>query len=76
MFCKVFTDGCNILHTLLIKHYNDLLERQSYEWGKDEFSYFNVGDVFCIHLRTKVGDFQEKIFEEISGKKFQIFHCK
>ena len=43
----------NILHTLLVKHYNDLLERQSSERGKDEVSYFYVGDVFCIHLGTK-----------------------
>ena len=42
------TDGCNILHTLLVKHYNDLLDRQSSERGKDEVTYFYVGDVFCI----------------------------
>ena len=34
-------------------------------------TYFYVGDVFCIHLRTKNADFQEKIFAEISEKKFQ-----
>ena len=68
----LYTDGNNILHILLVKHYNDLLERQSSEWGKDEVSYFYVGDVFCIHLGlgTKYADFQEKIFAEISGKKF------
>ena len=60
-----------MLHTLLVKHYNDLLERQSSERGKDEVSYFDVGDVFCIHLWTKNANFQEKIFVEISGKKFQ-----
>ena len=27
--------------------------------------------VSCIHLGTKYADFQEKIFVEISGKKFQ-----
>ena len=53
------------------KHFNDLLERESSERGKDEVSYFHVGDVFCIHLGTKYADFQEKIFAEISGKKFQ-----
>ena len=47
------TDGNNILHTPLVKHYNDLLERQSSERGKDEVLYFDVGDVFCIHLGTK-----------------------
>ena len=48
----VHTDGNNILHTLLVKHYNDLLERQRSERGKDEVSYFYVGDVFCIYLGT------------------------
>ena len=65
------TDGCRILHTLLVKHYNDLLYRQSSERGKDEVTYFYVGDVFCIHLGTKYADFQEKIFAEISAKKLQ-----
>ena len=60
-----------ILHTLLVKHYNELLDRQSSELGKDEVTYFYVGDVFCIHLGTKYADFQEKIFTEISGKKFR-----
>ena len=65
------TDGSRILHSLLVKHYNDLLDSQSSERGKDEVTYFYVGDVFCIHLGTKYADFQEKIFAEISGKKFQ-----
>ena len=68
---RLLTDGSRILHTLLVKHYNDLLDRQSSERGKDEVTYFYVGDVFCIHLGTKYADFQEKIFAEISGKKFQ-----
>ena len=67
----LLTDGSRILHTLLVKHYNDLLDRQSSERGKNEVTYFFVGDVFCIHLETKYADFQEKIFVEISGKKFQ-----
>ena len=65
------TDGSRILHTLLVKHYNDLLYKQSSERGKDEVTYFYDGDIFCIHLGTKYADFQEKIFAEISGKKFQ-----
>ena len=44
---------------------------QSSERDKDKVTYFDVGDVFCIHLGTKYADFQEKIFAEISGKKFQ-----
>ena len=59
------TDGSRILHSLLVKHYNDLLDSQSSERGKDEVTYFYVGDVFCIHLGTKYADFQEKIFVEI-----------
>ena len=34
-----------------------------------------VGDLFCTHLGTKYSNFQEKIFAEISEKKFQTFHC-
>ena len=43
--------------------------------GRDEVTYFYVGDVFCIYLGTTYVDFQEKIFPETSGKKFQTFHC-
>ena len=32
----IATDGSRILHTLLVKHCNDLLDRQNYERGKDE----------------------------------------
>ena len=65
------TDGSRILQTLLVKHYIDLLDRQNSEWGKDEVTYFYVGDIFCIHLGIKYADFQEKIFAGISGKKIQ-----
>ena len=58
-----------MLNTPLVKHFNDLLERPTTERDKDEVSYFNVGDLFCIHLGTKYAEFQEKIFAEISGKK-------
>ena len=71
LFLVENTDGNNILHIPLIKHYNDLLERQCSERGKDEVSYFYVGVVFCMHLGTKYANFQEKISAEISGKKFQ-----
>ena len=68
----VVTDGSKILHILLVKRYNDLLDIQSSERDKDEVTYFIAGLVFCKHLgRT---DFQEKICAEISGKKFQTFH--
>ena len=58
-------DGSKTLHTLLVKHYNDFLDRQSSERDKDEVTYFYVGDVFYIHLGTKYtnlrGDFWEKV---------------
>ena len=66
-----YTDESRILHTLLVKHYNDLLDMQSSERGKNKVTYFYVGDFFCIHLGTKYAHFQEKIFAETSGKKFQ-----
>ena len=62
------TDANRSLTTLLVKHYNDLLDRQSCRRGRVEVTYFYVGDVFCIYLGTKYADFQEKIFAEISGK--------
>ena len=49
-----------MLHTLLVKYFNDLLEKHCSERNKDEVSYLYVGDVFCIHLGTKYVDFQEK----------------
>ena len=67
-----FTDGNNILHIPLVKHYNDLLEWYSSERGKDEVSYFYVGCVFCIHLGTKYANFQEKIFMKLLGKISKI----
>ena len=66
-----YTHGDKMLHTLLVKYFNDLLEKHCSERNKDEVSYLYVGDVFCIHLGTKYADFQEKIFAETSGKKFQ-----
>ena len=71
-YLQIHTDGSRILHILLVKHYNDLLYGQSSERGKDEVTYIYVGDIFCIHLGTKYADFQEKIFVEISGKKFYV----
>ena len=66
----ICTDGSRILHTLLVKHFNTLLDRLNSERDKDEVTYFYVGDIFCIHLGIKYADFQEKIFAGISGKKF------
>ena len=38
--------------------------------------YFYVGDLFCIHLGTKYAQFQEKIFADISGRKFQTLYSR
>ena len=50
---SLHTDGCKYLHTLLIKYYNDLLDRQNSERGWDEVTYFYDWDGFRIHLRTR-----------------------
>ena len=50
-----------------------LIDRSS-ERSRDEVAYFYVGEVLCIHLGSKYANFQEKIFAETSGKKFQTFH--
>ena len=48
------TEGCSLTN-LLVKYYNDLLDRQSSGRGKDEVTYFYVGDdVFCIYIHEKV----------------------
>ena len=33
---------------------------KSSERGRDEVTYFSVGDLSCIHLGTKCSNFQEK----------------
>ena len=72
----LFTDANKSLTTLVVKHYNDLLDRQTSERGKDEVTYFYVGDLFCLNLGsgTKHANFQEKNFVEISGK-IKAFCC-
>ena len=62
----VYTDTEISLLALLVEYYNDLFGRQSFVPGRDEFSYFYVGDFF-----SKYANFQEKIFAGISRKKFQ-----
>ena len=36
----------NFTHPILVKYYNDLLDRQRSERGKDEATYFYVGEVW------------------------------
>ena len=58
-----------MLHTLLVKRFNDLLDGQKSQRSINKFTYFYVGDHFCIHLGTKHANFQEKIFCNISHVK-------
>ena len=67
------THGCKSLTTLLVKYYNDLLDRQSSGQDRDEVTNLYVGDVFCISLDTIYPDFQENIFVEISEKTPKLF---
>ena len=48
----IHTDANKSLTTLVVKHYNDLLDRQSSEQGSDEVTFSYVGTVLCIHLGT------------------------
>ena len=57
---QIHTHGDKNLHTLLVKHFNDLLDGQKSERSIDKVTYFYVGDLFCIHLGTKYANFQEK----------------
>ena len=63
-----------MIHTLLVKYFNDLLDGQKSERSIDKVTYFYVGDLFCIHLGTKYANFQEKIFADISGRKLQTLY--
>ena len=63
-FCNAYTHGDKNLHTLLVKHYNDLLDGQRSERSIDKVTYFHAGDLFCTHLGT---NFQEKIFADSSN---------
>ena len=69
-------DFAQHIHTLLVKHFNNLLDRQSSEWGRDEVTYFYVREVCGVYLGPMYADFQEKIFAEISRRNFQTFHCR
>ena len=57
----LYTDGNKTLHTLLLKYYNDLLDRQSSLRGRDEVTYVQMLEtLFCIYIGTKYANFQEK----------------
>ena len=66
------TDGNNILHTPIVKHYNDLVGRQSSERGKDEVSYFYVGEVFVYTLGLSMPIFKKKSSQRFLGKSSKV----
>ena len=66
----VDTHGDKMIHTLLVKYFNDLLDGQKSERSIDKVTYFYVGDLFCIHLGTKYANFQEK---NLRGEKITNF---
>ena len=68
---QIGTHGDKMLHTLLVKRFNDLPYGQKSQRSIDKVTYFYVGDLFCIHLGTKYANFQEKIVADISGRKLQ-----
>ena len=51
-----------------------MLDGQKSQRSIDKVTYFYVGDLFCIHLGSKFADFQEKIFADIFGRKFQTLY--
>ena len=69
----LLTDGNKILYTLLVKYYNDLLEKQKSGRVRVEVTYFYVGNIFCIYLGTKYADFQEKNLRGVFWKKLLNF---
>ena len=68
-----YTHGCINVTTLLVKHYNDLLDRRSSGRGRDTVTCFYVGDVFCIYLGTLYADFQKKSSLKRLGKSSKLF---
>ena len=62
-----------ILHTLLVKHYNDLLDRQISEWSRDEVTYFYVGDFFVYTLALCMPIFKKKSPLKRLGKSYKLW---
>ena len=66
-------DANKSLTTLVAKHYNDLLGSQTSERGRDEVTFFYVGDLFCTYLGTMYADFQDKILQRFLEKSSDFF---
>ena len=65
---SVDTRGSISLSTLLVKHYNYLLDRQNSGRSRNELTCFSVGNVF-IHLGTYVRKFSRNNLPRIFSLK-------
>ena len=63
------------LNTLLIKYYNDYVDKQSYGTDKGEVIYFKVGGIFCNAIGSKYTNFQQKIWLDTNCGTSQTSHC-
>ena len=70
---EALTDGSRILHTLLVKHYNDLFDRQSSERGKDEVTYFYVGAFFVYTMGLSMPIFKKRSSWRFLGKSIKLW---
>ena len=64
---QLCTQGCISFTTLLVKCYNDLLDRQSSGRGRDEVTYFSVGYNFWIHLGTTYTQKTSQILKQMTS---------
>ena len=62
-----------LLHTLLVKYYNDLLGRQNSERGMDEVTFFYVGDLFLFPLTLIMPIFKKKSPRRFLEKMPKLF---
>ena len=71
---KPYTDGAKLYTPyLLVKHYNDLLDRQSSERGRDEVTFYD-GDVFYILWHyVCMPIFKKKSSRIFLGKSSKLF---
>ena len=58
---KHSTHRAKNLHTLLVKYYNDYLDRQCSGRGRGGGIYLQVEDAFCYALGTSYADMQQNL---------------
>ena len=68
------TDANRSLTSLLfVKHYNDVLDKQSSGGDREEVTYFYVGDVFVYTLAICMPIFKKKSPLKRLGKSSKLF---